>query len=140
MTMHTGEELGVDLENLWSLATADLPEIARRWAKANAELHRHGADRGVFERQAPLGVVAGGHQLVTTSVGRVYPHFDQLRDELQTIMAESATNAYDAADALIQIINNYASTDQAIKDRFERLIADHTRDSVPQRPVTHKPQ
>jgi hypothetical protein len=125
--MDTGEELVVDLERLQDLAKWDLPEIANRWAGANQALHACAVDRARFERPAPLGVIAGGHQLQTTSVGRVYPYFDQLRDALQDIMATSTRNVYEAVDALIQIMNNYAENDDIAKVRFERVAPSHIK-------------
>jgi hypothetical protein len=133
--MDHGEELGVDLELLWRLATEDLPEVADRWAGANQALHKHAADQATFVRPVPMGVIAGGHQLQTTSVGRVYPYFDQLRDELQDIMCKSANNVYDAVKALVTIVNNYADEDDIAKARFETVFAQHK--SGPPRPTVH---
>ncbi len=138
--MDSGEELAVDLKNLWMVATDDLPELAARWAGASEELNGNSMDGATFERPATApGVLAGGHQLKTVTVGRVYPHFDLLRDALRNIMAESTTNVYDAIDALIEIINNYADVDQIAKDRLERSVGSHIRKSGPPRPTVHGP-
>lgn len=132
--MDSGAELATDLQKLWLCATQDIPEIASRWSGANQELAAHSADQGAFNRQTSFN--AGGHDVSMTSVGRVYPYFDALRDDIQNIMAESTTNAYDAADALITIANNYAANDTEAGNELKRIQSDFNANKLPRPNVT----
>ena len=117
-----GTELAADLRDIYRCATQDLPEIASRWSGANGEMYGHANDSGAFSRSGYVpGAIVGGHQLSGTTVGRVYPYFDQLRDALQNLFAESANNTYAAGDALISIINLYAGSDHEAATELERL-------------------
>ena len=140
--METGVELAGDLAALWRLGSATLPEIGDRWAGANQEMNGHAADTGSFSRSTSVAYPYGGSGN-TQSVGRVYPHFDALRDALQNVMAESANNMYDAATAIITIMNNYAHEDTVAGDELNKLADGNAHaldDLVKRRPEVHKAQ
>ena len=127
---------------MWRLGSETLPEIGDRWAKANQEMHGHAADTGSFSRSTSVAYPYGGSGN-TQSVGRVYPHFDALRDALQNVMAESANNMYDAATAIITIMNNYAHEDTVARDKLSVVAKgnEHALDDlVKRRPEVYRAQ
>ena len=118
--MDTGWELGVSLYGLWICATSDIPSMAERTATANQVLGANADDSGRFNRSERVtGYAPGGHDISSATTGRVYPFYDRLRDDLQNILAESTTNLYDCADALLKIMNEYAATDQEAADTLK---------------------
>jgi hypothetical protein len=121
MTKH-GQEFGVDLDRLWRCATIDLMAISARIASANAGMAGGSNDSGAF---GEWGTVpgTGGHASAMIP-GPIWPHWDKLRDEVQRVLAESVQNVYDSADALIQIMHNYAEGDTAAKAELDARIAD----------------
>ncbi len=102
-----GEALGVHLASLYKCATVNLPELAERPAEANRALAGASGDSSAFSRPTTIP----GTSYTGSGTGRVFPYYDQLRDALQDILAESVRNIYDSADALMQIANTYAATD-----------------------------
>jgi hypothetical protein len=101
-----GTELGVNLGELKACALLFLPAAASIYVDAaNAVNESHG-DRWRFLDGTGRDFMQPG------AGGIVYPAWNQLRNELQRILAQSATNLYATADALIRIADLYANTDE----------------------------
>ena len=45
--------------------------------------------------------------------------WNALRNEFQRVLAQSATNMYDTGDALVNVANGYAATDDAAKQELQ---------------------
>ncbi len=65
----------------------------------------------------------------------VYAYWDALRDEFQNILAETTNNMYDCAEGVLEIMKNYADTDEAAKQRLAAMQASH-RATNPDRSTT----
>jgi hypothetical protein len=108
----TGALFGVDLFRLWQCATTNLPELAARVEAANQTIAGASNDSSSFSSQ---GVIPGSPGIVGSVTDPVYPAWSQLRDAFESVLAKSAKNVYDSADALITIANAYAAQDDAAR-------------------------
>jgi hypothetical protein len=102
----TGWKLGVDLGHLLSIGRLQLPHMALTY---RAVSHKVGgiaqSDETSFNGgESPKG--DGG------TVGEIYEEWANLRDKLQTICAQTATNLEEAGEAIVHIANAYADTDE----------------------------
>lgn len=114
----TGKELGVELSELWLCGRSYLPSAAQGIIKANGSVAGTGDDSGRFTR---YGSIPGTPGMSGSVSGQVYPVWDRLRDEFQTVLAESAENLYATGDALVRVADSYASTDGAAATEMKRL-------------------
>jgi hypothetical protein len=114
----SGKELGVELSELWLCGTSYLPSAADGIVRANGIVAGTSADSSRFQRH---GVVPGTPGITGAVVGQVYPVWDRLRDEFQTVLAESAENLYATGEALVRVADTYAATDTAAAEELKRL-------------------
>jgi hypothetical protein len=108
-----GEDLGVDLYQLWRAGRDNLPSVAVEYAAAND--HVANTDKGLsttFLRPTQFG---GG------SYGPVYASWKALRDEFQTILGDTSKNLELVGESLCLAANEYAKADGAAADELRRL-------------------
>lgn len=119
----TSNAFYVDLYNLGLVALSDIPGIAQRFALANQKIAGASNDQGSFAEATSQYVPGAGHTTQATTSSPVYAYWDALRDEFQNILAETATNMYDSAQGVLEIMKNYAATDQAAQQQLEAMQA-----------------
>jgi hypothetical protein len=107
-----GNDLGVDLHELWLAGKQYLPEVAEQFNGALAHTRRAADYDFAFHRSAAFG--GGGN-------GPAFGPFTALRDQLSDVYVETWRVLSDAAIALIIAANTYAETDDAAKRKFESL-------------------
>ena len=110
-----GTALGVRMAALWRGGGVYLPKIAGDFLVANTSLAGSTDDAAVFAQPATAPATPG---LPTTDYGQVYPAWTRVRDELQRMLGESATNCYETGDALIRIAQLYEAADGEAGDRM----------------------
>lgn len=112
-----GEGFGANLHALWRAGRLLLPYVAEGYADAVDELHRtQGVSEHLFSLPDPYDPSRVG--------GREPAHelLEELRDELQTALRESAINMRDTGTALVNIANDYAATDDQAAADFAALV------------------
>jgi hypothetical protein len=112
-----GTELGVELSELWLCGRSYFPSAAAATADANRIVSGTSGDASIFARPGVMPGIPG----VGSVTGDVYPVWDEVRDELQRILAEAADNLYAVGDALVRVADTYAATDAAAEAEMERL-------------------
>jgi hypothetical protein len=108
-----GKDLGVDIYELWLAGKEKLPTVAAQYDEAR----RHVAstdDHAVTALTIPSDLL-GNH-------GEVLGPWIALRDELLTILTDTATNLTLVADALVIAADAYARTDHRAGREFDRLM------------------
>ncbi len=113
-----GRELGVELSELWLCGRSYLPSAAEGIVAANGFVAGTENDASSFTRP---GVIPGTPGLSGMVAGQVYPVWNQLRDEFQTVLAESAENLYETGDALVRVADSYAAVDAEAAQELKRL-------------------
>jgi hypothetical protein len=113
---HSGRDLGVDLYHLWLAGTDNLPSVAAEYVVARNEVASTDIGLiGAFRRHERFG---GG------PYGPAHAGWTALRDELRTILAETAENLDLTGEALRLAASGYARTDSAAAAELERLRRD----------------
>ncbi|HEY9474549.1 MAG TPA: hypothetical protein VIS06_11960 [Mycobacteriales bacterium] len=108
-----GIELGADLYDLWRAGRDNLPSVAREYAAANDYVANTNHGLGAaFLRPEDFG---GGFY------GPVYAAWKGLRDEFQTILADTSKNLELVGEALCLAASEYAKADSKAADELERL-------------------
>jgi hypothetical protein len=107
-----GEDLGVDLYELWVAGQTQLPQVGEQFADAAQWLARTESQDGGFWRPAEFG--GGGY-------GPAQASFAHLRDSMTAIFRDSQDNLELAGRALMMAAEEYASTDHTAADTFHRL-------------------
>jgi hypothetical protein len=103
-----GWEFAVDLSDLKTIASVDLPAISYTFAELNnvvARTNEH--DREAFALEG-----AGG-------LDQVHPEWSYLRDLLRYFLGETSLNLQIAADVLLSVVDAYANTDAEAKRSLE---------------------
>ena len=113
----TGKDLGVQLGALTACGGSSMPKVAEAFINANGKLAGTDGDASTFAR---TGTIPGTPGIQGTVYGQVYPSWNQVRNELQRIMGQSATNLYDTGDALVRIAQQYAATDDVAATELKR--------------------
>ncbi len=109
----SGYDLGVDLYELWKSGHDNLPWLAWVVATANNDLAATATAAGsAFIRPLEFG---------TELYGNAYWPWRGLRDELQRILGDTATNLELVGDALCMAAQQYADSDSAAADELNRL-------------------
>ncbi|WP_306210209.1 WXG100 family type VII secretion target [Actinoplanes sp. RD1] len=112
---HTGEDLGVDIYNLWVAGTRHLPAVADQFRHARTELFRTTGTDEVFHRSPSIG---------GTWRGPAFEGFNAFRDAMGRVLQDSADNMDAAGHALETAAQGYAATDAEAGERFSKLRAD----------------
>ncbi|MGH3664112.1 MAG: hypothetical protein ACRDTQ_19950 [Micromonosporaceae bacterium] len=123
MPPHTGTTLGAELYDLWVCARVKIPEVAEAYLDANKSVARTSSgDRQAFIR----GVEdhTGKHD----TAGQVYPHWRNLRDEFQNILADTVENLTIIGDTLEAVVKLYASTDEAAAQELQMSVRGRNHD------------
>jgi hypothetical protein len=108
----TGQDLGLDLAELYRAGSVYLPKVADEFAAAAAATRSVsiGTDR-TFVRDE----LFGGKR------GPAYQAWEDLRADLEKFLNDTNNNLRDAGRALVLAANTYASTDDAAKKELDRL-------------------
>lgn len=125
-----GEDLGVDLYELWRAGQDNLPTVSREYAVATAYV-ADASDGLAAALWRPTRFHRGGAH------GPAYAPWVELRDELQRILADTAVNLELVGDALCLAATRYARTDAAAAEELKRRRHD---DGDPVPPSVPSPQ
>ncbi len=100
-----GKGLAGDLSRLLAIGRIDLPQLAYLYTRLNRQVAATASDdaRAFGGGYAPKGSAG--------PAGGVYQAWATLRDMLQDALAGTATGVHEAADAIVSIVDNYASGD-----------------------------
>lgn len=104
----SGWQFAAELSELRIIGRVDLPAMAYTFAALNNSINGTAAnDNAAFALEG-----RGGFD-------QVYRDWAHLRDSLQNLFGATSTNVQAAADVVLQIVDAYASTDQAAKQSLE---------------------
>lgn len=119
--VHTGQDLGADLFELWKAGKVFLPQVAEVYLQANGTVaDTSKEDTAAFSRPVP-DYRRGGFN---DQSGQVYPHWQALRDRFQEILGKTAANLVGQGEALMTIVKMYADADEEARRALENAIAD----------------
>jgi hypothetical protein len=108
-----GKDLGADLYELWLAGTDNLPSVAAEYGRAASDVTATDSAYAVMWRPSRFG---------GDNYGPVYYSWTALRDELQSILGDTAGNLTLTGEALVLAANQYAKTDSAAAAEMKRLI------------------
>ncbi|HEU0240644.1 MAG TPA: hypothetical protein VFR11_15400 [Micromonosporaceae bacterium] len=108
-----GQDLGADLYHLWLAGKQDLPSVADQYGAAAESVEDTGYVAAVMWRPARFG---------GDDYGPVFRSWTALRDEFQTILADTATNLTLTGTALCLAANEYAKSDKDAAAEMHRLM------------------
>jgi hypothetical protein len=111
----SGEDLGVDIYELWLAGDRQLPRVADQFAEAGRLLGLTDSMDGSFWR--PVEFAGGGY-------GPMHAGFANLRDAMTSVFRDSQANLELAAEALKLAASAYADTDSTAKEYFHVLLED----------------
>jgi hypothetical protein len=101
------------LYELWRAGTDNLPSVASQYSTAAGYVAGTGSGLAAAFLRPP--------QFGSGTYGRVYESWKVLRDEFQKILGDTATNLELTGEALCLAAREYARTDRAAADEFNRL-------------------
>lgn len=112
--------------------------LAEMWLAGSSYLPRAGDHYAALSREAG-GIDDSGHTfgrygtIPGTPVsgvfpGPVFPAWEKVRDHLQELLAQSATNLYDAGDLVIRVAELFASEDEEIARGFREEVGKYRRE------------
>lgn len=107
-------EVSLTLGEMWLAGSSYLPQAGDYYAGLSKEAGGTDNAGATFERYGTIP----GTPVSGTFPGPVFPVWEKVRDQLQEILAESATNLYDAGDLVIRVAELFASEDQDIAAGF----------------------
>ena len=113
--MLRGKDLGAPLSSLWLCGRVYFPEMAGTYAEVNQMVADGAGDDAAFWWP--------GRGLSPTLAV-----WDQLRDTLQRITAQSAVNLYDTGEALVRVADIYLAADDAARQNFNEIVAGYLAD------------
>lgn len=105
------ENLALDLQGLYEVGKYHLPELASYFSGAGSILH----ETSHSFRQGRLFIAPGKDG---STPGPVAAPWIELRDLLQNIVSTSYDNLTATSDALLVIVEDYASTDSETADQL----------------------
>lgn len=112
-----GDGFGADLYALWRAGRKLLPAIATKYAEMCGETHRtQTPSQYLFTPPHPHDSSRSG------GMEPVHALLEEMRDELQIALRESAINMRDTGTALVRIANLYAATDEEAAEAFADLV------------------
>jgi hypothetical protein len=101
-------QFAAELSELRIIGKVDLPAMAYTFAALNNSINATAAnDNAAFALEG-----RGGYDQVCRD-------WSALRDSLQNLFGGTSTNVQTAADVMLQIVDAYASTDEAAKQSLE---------------------
>lgn len=106
----TGSDFGADLWALYKAGRLHFPELAAFYSGVTTSAH------DAKQRVDFLRVSTGGEYALTL--------VDNLRDLLQVELRRTALALVDTGEALVQIADDYAATDEEANARFRSLVRD----------------
>jgi hypothetical protein len=116
-----GYDLALELVDLRHAGRIGLPRIAEAYIAANHKLGDTGDASNSFERA--YGGMYGG-----VSTGQVYGPWSSLRNQIQTILGNTANNVEAAGEVLLHIAAAYESTDNEAATALQTLWDDRDVD------------
>ncbi|MBX6354729.1 MAG: hypothetical protein IRZ05_02610 [Micromonosporaceae bacterium] len=111
-----GRDLGVDKYELWLAGKEKLPAVVALYDEARRRIESTG-DNAVTALTMP-SVLLGNH-------GEVLGSWTALRDELLTMLSNTATSLAMVADVLVMAADAYDRSDQAAAREFNQLRMEH---------------
>jgi hypothetical protein len=107
-------EVALTLGEMWLAGSSYLPQAGDHYAGLSAEAGGTDNAGARFERYGTIP----GTPVSGTFPGVVFPAWEKARDAFQGILAQSATNLYDAGDLIIRAAELFASVDEDIAREF----------------------
>jgi hypothetical protein len=129
-----GADLGVELEGLRHAGRIGLPRIAEIFLDANHRLAGTDDIDGAFRRSY------GGQYVGGPSSGAVAGPWTALRDTVQTILGNTATNVVMAGQILCHIADTYETCDTEAGDALRREWAKVDTDLFVNQPPAELPE
>ena len=124
------DNLGTDIYGLWRAGRGSVPSVAAEYATANGFVARTDDTMdAAFRRPDRFG----------GTFGPVYDSWRALRDELQTILGNTADNLELTAEALCLAATEYARSDTDAKAKFDALKRDSGDPVPPEVPKSQYP-
>ncbi|MDT5040465.1 MAG: hypothetical protein QOE51_1450 [Actinoplanes sp.] len=122
---HVGEELGADCLDLWEAGYYELKPLAATFRDAAGKLDLADTGLGNLYRDSLLG----------GPYGPVRDAWSDFRDDVFTILRETAENLNLTGDALMTAANEYMASDTTAQNTFKALqpavVAAHPQNPVP---------
>lgn len=109
-----GKDLGADLYHLWLAGKTDLPAVAGAYSSAANNVSA--TDNDMYSAMWRPTRFGGD------SYGPVFYSWTALRDELASMLADTAMNLALTGQALCRAATEYAKTDSAAAAEMKRLI------------------
>lgn len=106
--------VALQLGEMWLAGSAYLPQAGDHYAGLSRET---GGTDNVDSAWDRYGTPQGS-PISSTYPGAVYPVWEKVRDEFQRMLAQSATNLYDAGALVIRVAELFAGEDQDIAKDF----------------------
>ena len=119
MSVH-GDKLGAELSALYALGRYVLPTLAETYAVANNNVARTSHhDEASFTHYGSVGQPYAG------MAGSFAIEWMNLRDTLQNFLGEGSHNIDRAGEAMVDIADNYADTDDAAARKLHAIWYPH---------------
>jgi len=107
-------EVSLTLGEMWLAGSSYLPQAGDHYAGLSREAGGTDNAGARFDRYGTIP----GTPVSGTFPGPVFPAWEKVRDQFQGILAQSATNLYDAGDLIIRVAALFASEDEEIAQGF----------------------
>lgn len=111
----TGAALGVDLYDLYTMATRNLPDVAQQYMAALAQVDA--TDEGLAAAFNRPGQFGGAH-------GSALVPWLEFRETIRKILRDTTVNLEETAQVLLLAVDAYSDTDAAAAAEFQRQKAD----------------
>jgi hypothetical protein len=113
----TAQQLAADLERLYALGQADLPQLAYIYARLNRDLAGTTAEVAGAFATGYAGKGMGG------ASGQAYQAWAALRDRLQDALATTALHVEAAGQAIVTIADVYVANDTEAAAALHAIMA-----------------
>jgi hypothetical protein len=112
-------EVALTLGEMWLAGSSYLPRAGDHYAGLSKEAGGTDNAGARFDRYGTIP----GTPVSGTFPGPVFPVWEKVRDQLQEVLAQSATNLYDAGDLVIRVAEMFAAEDEEIARGFREETA-----------------
>jgi hypothetical protein len=112
---HSGDDLGVDLYNLWVSGSKHLPAIADQFRMARDEMNKSDSYDEAFRRSPSIG---------GDSTGPAHEGWLVFREAVVRVLQDSESNMIEAADGLRITAEQYATADALAGRKFADMKLD----------------